>query len=164
MLACGEQPTNNVNAFDLPTGGQYVNPDIVDCGDSGGCRVNPGQCCVGPGVDGGAECLSDGATTCPASTGIVTCNETADCQINNRCCAIPPGDGGSLSAECATSCPSSQVQLCRTNGECPGDKCIIQKCSDGLIYEMCDVYASPTFACTAVAVFPDGGLDLPSDQ
>jgi hypothetical protein len=148
VFACAPDDSSNyVNAYDLPPGGQFVNPGVVTCGDlEAGC---PGECCLGSGTP-----------ACPPGTGSVTCNETADCQIHNACCASPPGvDGGYLSATCATSCPSPQVQLCRTNGECPNDKCYIERCSDGLLYEMCEPYATPSFSCKVLSVYPDGGLE-----
>ena len=99
-------------------------------------------------------CIDAGAT-CPPATGLVTCNESADCPHDQLCCAaFFGGDGGYISATCATTCPAPGMQLCRTNGECSGDKCVVQKCSDGQIYEMCGLSSSPAFPCG-----PSAGAD-----
>ncbi len=161
--AISDPSATTVDAFDLPPGGEFVNPGEVDCFfDGGWCQASAGPCCRGPGADGGALCLADASiTTCPASTVTITCNETADCPYGQRCCATPPPDaGGFLSAQCAASCGSTQVQLCRTNSECPSDACHIEKCPDGIVYEMCDLYSPASFPCTAVPILPDGGRQL----
>ncbi len=160
IVACSDPlEPGTINAFDLPPGGQFVNPNVVDCGDGGFCGVNPGMCCLGPGVEGGATCDFDGG--CPPQTVTITCNEAADCPYGSVCCGTPPTEeGGTLYAHCATSCSPSQVQLCRTNGECPGDKCYIERCVDKRVYEMCEPFSSPAFGCAIVKVYPDGGLEL----
>jgi hypothetical protein len=159
--AITDPSASTVDAFDLPPGGEHVDPGVVDCVFDGGCRLATGECCQGPGADGGAVCLTDGSTTCPASTGAIKCDETADCPYGQRCCATPPqDDAGFLSTQCAAACSSSQVQLCRTNGECPSDICHIEKCPDGVVYEMCDLYTAASFPCTTVPILPDGGRQL----
>ncbi|MGO8992786.1 MAG: hypothetical protein ACLQVI_05625 [Polyangiaceae bacterium] len=163
VFACGPEaaPGTYVNAFDTPAGGKFVDPGFVTCGavPGDGCRVNPGECCAGPGVSQGGECF-DAGQPCPPGTGAVACNETADCLVHQSCCATPPQGGGYLTSACAASCSSAQIQLCRTNGECPGDECVIQRCPDGLIYEVCGLSTSPGFDCKAVPLLADGGLDL----
>ena len=138
-----------------------MNPDIVTCGHTE-CPVSPGECCAGPGLPGGGQCFPDASPPCPPGAGAITCNETADCNVQQSCCANPPASGGQLTAACTSSCAPAQIQLCRTNGECPGKHCVIQKCPDGLVYEVCGLSTSPSFACTAVPVLLDGSLDLDS--
>ncbi len=148
----------------------------------GGCGPTFGfaGCCSGPGASSGGACLQGRPdAACPAETGLVTCNETADCYVSATggllpCCAtIHPasasdaGDaagasdananpaGSYLSAQCSTTtptCAAPLVQLCRTNKECPGDKCVIQLCPDGQTYEMCGLSTSPDFPCKEVVV------------
>ena len=170
LAACTPGTTNYVDSEDTPAGGVLVNAGVITCGLSAGCDTNEGNigCCSGPGATGGGVCVLDSGE-CPTGTGLMTCNETADCDVSpvngalQPCCAtvVQSGDGGVLSSECSstTSCPSvassPTLQLCRTNGECPNDKCVIQLCPDGLIYEMCGLSTSASFPCTLVP--PDGG-------
>jgi hypothetical protein len=158
--------TGYVNSNDLPDGGLRVDPQVVICG---GTTCNVGvpvdadggslECCAGPG-DGGGRCFPEN-TPCPPSTALVVCNEEADCVVGQICCAtfFGGGDGGYVGAQCAASCPKGSAELCRTNGECPGDKCIPQQCSNGQFYEMCTLFTSATFSCVPGQVpVPDGGV------
>jgi hypothetical protein len=152
VAACLPEPSSGfVDSNDLPDGGLRVNPLVVTCGTSTTptCDVAGGQqCCSGPGVPYHGACYDAGAT-CPSDTAAVLCNETADCSPGQVCCAsLFAGDGGYISAQCAASCPAPGMQLCRTNGECSGDKCVVQTCSDGLTYEMCSLSTSAAFPCT----------------
>jgi hypothetical protein len=165
IAACGPGPINYVDANDLPAGGIRVFPGVLTCGQSlgvedSGCDLTDEYlgCCVGPSLEGGALCIEAGV--CPTGTGFVTCNETADCDVQadgtlQACCATFQRDAGTMSSSCAPHCAPPALQLCRTNGECPGDKCVVQKCVDGQTYEMCGLSTSATFPCTAVV--PDGG-------
>ena len=182
FFACTARPTGIIDAADLPKGGLGVYPDSITCGvgeagagemEDGGCQLGAGNagCCSGPGVANLGSCIplseTDAAATCPANSGLVACNETADCLVNATtgdllpCCATIHGRGdasvGYISATCSASaatCAAPLVQLCRTNGECPGDKCVIQLCPDGQTYEMCGLSTSPDFLCKAVNPSP----------
>lgn len=157
VFACGDDiPQGVIYAFDTPRGGVPVNPNIVTCGHTE-CH---GECCAGPGLPSGGQCFPDASPPCPPGGGAITCNESADCNVHQSCCATPPSSGGYLTAACASTCAPAQMQLCRTNGECPGNSCVIQRCPDGVVYEVCGLSTSPSFACTKVAVLPDGALDL----
>jgi hypothetical protein len=150
-------PSGVVYGFDTPPGGLPVNPGIVTCGGLQ-CEVDlGGLCCAGPGVAGGGDCF-DAGISCPPGTGQILCNEKADCESDQFCCASPPSSGGYLTASCEASCTGAQIQLCRTNGECPGDECVIQKCPDGLVYEACGLSTSPGFACEPSSL--EGGVEL----
>jgi hypothetical protein len=162
VFACNDDgvPPGVIYGFDTPPGGRLVNPGIVACGGAQ-CEVRfGGLCCAGPGVAGGGQCF-DAGLSCPPGTGEILCNEKADCKANQSCCASPPSSGGYLTAACALSCTGAQIQLCRTNGECPGGACVIQKCSDGIVYEVCGLSTSAGFACDALSA--DGGLELDGD-
>jgi hypothetical protein len=157
ILACTPGPTNFIDSNDLPSGGLRVNPGVVTCGnEDGGCDTSYYLgCCVGPQEAGGATC-SDAAEFCPSGTGLVSCNETADCDVQvdgtlQACCATFHLDAGTMSTVCAPKCALPALQLCRTNGECPGDKCIVQKCADGQTYEMCTLSTSASFPCTVAS-------------
>ena len=160
VFACGPSNTQFVDFHDTPAGGQIVNPGAILCGliEGGGCDLFAGDfgCCTGPGVKEGGICVEE-AGACPVQAGLVQCNEAADCPVGPNgelpgCCAtVPAAEGGrNPSAQCARSCPAASLQLCRTNGECPGKKCVVQKCPDGVIYEMCGLSTSPSFPCTSV--------------
>jgi hypothetical protein len=161
-------PPGVVYGFDTPAGGRLVDPSIVVCGGTE-CDVKfGGVCCAGPGVAGGGDCFDAGAS-CPPGTGQILCNEKADCLSDQSCCASPPSSApsssGYLTATCATSCTATQIQLCRTNGECPrGEPCVIQKCPDGIVYEVCGLSTSPGFACEPSSLDGGLGLDGASDQ
>jgi hypothetical protein len=161
VFACSNYgvPPGVIYGFDTPPGGQLVNPGIVACGRAQ-CEVRfGGLCCAGPDVGSGGQCF-DAGLSCPPGTGEIQCNEKADCKSNQSCCASPPSSGGYLTAACALSCTGAQIQLCRTNDECPGGECVIQKCADGIVYEVCGLSTSPGFACVALSPEPDGGLEL----
>ena len=161
FFACAPGPTNFIDASDTPPEGLPVNPGVLTCGqEEGGCDTTQGYlgCCVGPGAEAGALCLEAGA--CPSGTGFVTCDETADCNVNpdgtpQACCATFRPDAGTMASQCDPSCAAATVQLCRTNGECPDKKCVVQKCPDGQTYEMCGLSTSASFHCTVVV--QDGG-------
>ncbi len=114
----------------------------------------------GPGAAGGGYCTDAGAG-CPPATGVMICEESADCDTEpngdpDTCCgtvdSFSPDGGVAWTTVCAATCPSPKVQFCRTNGECVnGQKCVIQKCSDGFTYEFCGVFSPPgaVFTCKA---------------
>jgi hypothetical protein len=149
LPACKDDPLENViNPLDIPAGGRVVNPGVVSCGQGdAGCDFTqtPTECCLGPGAPKGGACFDAGAT-CPSGSGVVTCNEAADCLLTQVCCATmtPTSGGTSVTATCEPTCAAPSMQMCRTNGECKGtDKCVIQTCPDGLLYELCGTYSDP---------------------
>jgi hypothetical protein len=161
LAACGPDPTTGfIDVNDVPDGGVLVYPLMVTCGAGALCDLQASTgCCTGPGI-AAPTCLDAGAT-CPASAGLATCNEEADCPVGTRCCAslFAGSDGGPgyLSAACAASCPAPEIQLCRTNGECSGDRCVIQTCPDKQKYEMCGLSTSAAFPCSTSGGTPTGG-------
>jgi hypothetical protein len=163
-------PLNTVDgsAANRPEGGTPVTGGVILCGGNGGtCNAFAGnQCCTD---DEGGACVS-ASIGCPSGGGAVFCNESADCIQGDICCGsvnlrdagfddaghgVPPGTPY-VDSQCAMTCNTSLLQLCRTNSEC-GDAgpCIVQSCPDGRTYELCGVFSTPplydggpSFACT----------------
>jgi hypothetical protein len=141
-------PFNTYDAADIPDGGLPTKPGVLACGATTCDQFAGVQCCLG---DEGGACYVE-AAACPGTSLSMTCDEIGDCRVGTSCCAAVTSldDGGytGLASACAVTCTApTNVQVCRTNGECPdGGLCVVQRCPDGYTYELCGLYTSPADA------------------
>jgi hypothetical protein len=116
-------------AFDgssTPDGGAASDPGHIACVDAAPCSVPAEQCCVGSNGTGSCK------ASCPGGSIVVLkCDEAANCADGGVCCASESLTAPNASGACAASCSLGQVQLCRTNGECPNHDCTPQTCTFG---------------------------------
>lgn len=119
--------------------GRAPDPGQVRCGDAGACDTQTEICCVQASfsLDGGLGGLDAGSATLScvprrdagACTGArIGCDEKADCPGAAVCCfslGLGPAQSGS---RCEAQCGVGEVQLCRTDAECNGTRCVAQDC------------------------------------
>ena len=110
----------------------------VLCGE-GLCDLPAQDCCEQPD-----------ATTCQPSTGgscnggaVERCDEAANCLPGQACCVTSLTASG-IESQCMTSCPGSDPQSCRTDGECGGaGPCTAWVCA-GNVVATCGAAGSAT--------------------
>jgi hypothetical protein len=111
------------------------NPNKISCG-AAECNVQNQLCCRSLLIDGGSSlaCIDSNNGNCAGSE--LECDEKADCTGGDICCTNQGGFG----SRCDNGCSGQNVQLCKTNAECPGDggACKSFTCAGGRTVQACE--------------------------
>jgi hypothetical protein len=106
-----------------PLEGGISDSSVMSCGTSP-CDLSTSVCCTC------ANCALPFPTGCfpsfpgcvPAGTyATLTCGGAANCSVHSQCCASFT-NGSLAGASCQSSCSGGDVQLCASDGECPGNQ------------------------------------------
>ena len=113
------------------------NPMQVTCGSSA-CATPNDACCATPSPDGGFGYVCQPENQ-GCQGGRLRCDERADCPDPTDVCCLRT-DPTKPESTCENDCQGgNRIQICRTDAECAGGTCVVNRCPGGQVYQACIV-------------------------